>query len=57
MPNDSKVLIWKDLQQLSCLDSYWYWSVLSIFTIDSDDLPTLSYKQLCGDMELTLMNE
>ena len=43
---------------MSCLDSFWCWSFLAESTIhDSENLPKLSYKQLCRDMELTLMNE
>ena len=55
---DMQVLTRKDLQQLSCFETCWYWSVLAESTIpDSENLPKLSYKQLCRDMELTLMNE
>ena len=58
MAKDMQVLMRKDLLRLSCFDSCWYWSVLAESTIlDSENLPKLSYKQLCRDMELTLMNE
>ena len=44
MPKDMMVLMRKDLQQLSCLDSYWYWSVLAESTIlDSENLPKWSW--------------
>ena len=47
----------EEFQQMSCLDSYWYWRVLAESTIlDPETLPKLFYKQLVCDMELTLMN-
>ena len=53
-----RVLMRKDLQQLSCFDSCWGLSVFAESTVVlvSQNLPKLSYKQLCRDMELTLMN-
>ena len=58
IPKDMQVLTRKNLRQLSCLDSCWNWSVLAESTLlDSENLPKLSYKQLCRDMELTLMYE
>ena len=58
MRKDTQVLMWKDLQQLNRFDSCWFWSVLAESTIlVSQNLPKVSYKQLCRDMELTLMNE
>ena len=59
MSKDIRVLMWKDLQQLSCFDSCWGWSVFAVSTVVfvSQNLLKLSYKQLCRDMELTLMNE
>jgi len=58
MPKDMKALMQKDPQQLSFLDSYWYWRVRAESTIlDPENLPKLSYKQLCRDMGLTVMNE
>ena len=59
MSKDMRFLMRKDLQQLSCFDSCWGWSVFaeSAVVLVSRNLPKLSYKQLCRDMELTLMNE
>ena len=59
MAKDMQVLMRKDLQQLSCFDSCLGWSVFAESTVVfvSHNLPKLSYKQLCRDMELTLMNE
>ena len=59
MSKDMQVLTRKDLQQLSCFDSSWYWSVLAESTVVlvSQNLPKLPYKQLCRDVESTLMNE
>ena len=59
MGKDMQVLMRKDLQQLSCFDSCWSWSVFAVSTVVfvSQNLLKLSYKQLCRDMELTLMNE
>ena len=58
MSKDMRVLRRKDLRQLSGFDSCWGWSFFC--RIHSrpcfPDLPKLSYKQLCRDMELTLMN-
>ena len=54
-----RVLMWKDLQQLSCFDSFWGWSAFAVSTVVfvSKNLLKLSYKQLCRDVELTLMSE
>ena len=59
MSKDMQVLTRKDLRQLSCFDSCWYWSVLAESTVVlvSQNLPKLSHKRLCRDVELTLMNE
>ena len=59
MSKDMRVLMWKDLQQLCCFNSCWGWSVFAESTVVlvSQNLPKLSYNQLCRDMELTLMNE
>ena len=58
MSKDMRVLTWKDLWQLSCLDSCWFSSVLAESTVFlSQNHHTLSSKQLCRDVELTLMNE
>ena len=46
IPQDMKVLMQKDFQQLSSLDRS-----------DSENLPQLSYKPLCRDVELTVVNE
>ena len=58
MSKDMRVLMRKDLQQLSGFDSCWGWSVFAESTVVlvSQNLPKLSYKQFCRDMELTLMN-
>ena len=58
MSKDMRVLMRKDLLQLSCFDSCLGWSVFAESTVVfvSQNLPKLSYKQLCRDMELTLMN-
>ena len=58
MSKDMRVLMRKGLQQLSCFDSCWGWSVFAESTVVlvSQNLPKLSYKQLCRDVELTLMN-
>ena len=59
MAKDMQVLMRKDLQQLSQFDSCWGWSVFaeSAVVLVSDNLPKLSYKQLCRDMELDLIKE
>ena len=59
MSKDMRVLMRKDLQQLSCFDSCWGWSDFAISTVVfvSHNLLKLSCKQLCRDMESTLMNE
>ena len=58
MSKDMRVLTRKDLQQLSCFNSCWYWSIRAVSTVVfvSRNLLRLSYKQFCRDMELTLMN-
>ena len=58
IPKDMRVLMRKDLQQLSCFDNCWSWSVFAESTVVfvSQNLLKLYYKQLCRDMELTLMN-
>merc|ERR1712025_1093697 len=39
-------------------DSYWYWRIRAESTImDPENLPKKSYKQLCRDMGLTIVNE
>ena len=59
MSKDMRVLMRKDLQQSSCFDSCWGWSVFAVSTVVfvSQNLLKLSYQQLCRDMESTLMNE
>ena len=59
MAEDMQVLMRKDVQQLSCFDSCWGWSALAESTVVrvSQNLPKLSYKQVCRDMELILMSE
>ena len=58
MSKDMRCPMRKDLQQLSCFDSCWGLSVFAESTVVfvSQNLLKLSYKQLCRDMELTLMN-
>ena len=58
IPKDMRVLMRKVLQQLSCFNTCWNWSVLAESTfLVSENLPNSSHKQLCRDMELTLMND
>ena len=48
-----------NFEQLSCFDRCWCWSVFAESTVVlvSQNLPMLSYKQFCRDMEFTLMKE
>ena len=52
MPKNMKVLMRKDFQQSSCLDSQWHWRVRTESVAPhSENHPKLSYKQLRRDME------
>lgn len=58
MPKDVKTLMASKPEDLSFLDSYWYWRIRSESTImDPENLPKKSYKQLCRDMGLTIVNK
>lgn len=58
MPSDVKKLMASNPNELSFLDSYWYWRIRAESTImDPENLPKKSYKQLCRDMGLTIVNE
>merc|ERR1719183_2176114 len=58
MPRDMTELLKKDPNSLSFIDSYWYWKIRSESTIlDPENLPKKSYKQLCRDMGLSIVNE
>ena len=57
MSKDMQVLTRKDLQQLSCFDRCWYWSVFAESAVFVSRNPhKMSCKQLCRDMEPTLIN-
>jgi len=59
MPKDVKTLMaTKNPQDLGFIDNYWYWRIRGESTIlDPENLPKKSYKQLCYDMGLTVVNE
>merc|ERR1719183_1043949 len=58
MPRDMTELLKKDPNSLSFIDSYWYWKIRSESTIlDPENLPKKSYKQLCRDMGLSIVNQ
>jgi len=59
MPKDVKTLMaTKNPQELGFIDNYWYWRIRGESTIlDPENLPKKSYKQLCYDMGLTVVNE
>lgn len=58
MPKDVKGLMASDPHSLGFIDAYWYWRVRSESTImDPENLPKKSYKQLCRDMGLSIVNE
>jgi len=58
MPKDVKSLMASDPNNLGFIDSYWYWRIRAESTImDPENLPKKSYKQLCRDMGLTIVNE
>eukprot|EP00933_Yihiella_yeosuensis_P053973 TRINITY_DN522_c0_g1_i1.p1 TRINITY_DN522_c0_g1~~TRINITY_DN522_c0_g1_i1.p1 ORF type:complete len:268 (+),score=66.80 TRINITY_DN522_c0_g1_i1:73-876(+) len=58
MPKDVKSLMASNPYDLGFIDSYWYWRIRAESTImDPENLPKKSYKQLCRDMGLTIVNE
>merc|ERR1712066_108251 len=58
MPKDVKSLMASNPDSLGFIDSYWYWRIRAESTImDPENLPKKSYKQLCRDMGLTIVNE
>jgi len=58
MPKDVKTLMSSNPDSLGFIDSYWYWRIRAESTImDPENLPKKSYKQLCRDMGLTIVNE
>merc|ERR1712060_592103 len=58
MPQDVKSLMASNPDSLGFIDSYWYWRIRAESTImDPENLPKKSYKQLCRDMGLTIVNE
>merc|ERR1719454_2300402 len=58
MPKDVKKLMASNPYDLGFIDSYWYWRIRAESTImDPENLPKKSYKQLCRDMGLTIVNE
>jgi len=58
MPKDVKSLMASNPNDLGFIDSYWYWRIRAESTImDPENLPKKSYKQLCRDMGLTIVNE
>jgi len=59
MPKDVKSLMaTKEPMKLGFIDNYWYWRIRAESTIlDPENLPKKSYKQLCYDMGLTVVNE
>jgi len=57
-PADLKGLMKGNPDHMSFIDSYWYWRVRSESTIlDPENLPKKSYKQLCRDMGLSIVNQ
>merc|ERR1740115_565676 len=58
MPKDVKSLMASNPEELGFVDSYWYWRIRAESTIlDPENLPKKSYKQLCRDMGLSIVNE
>jgi len=58
MPKDVKSLMASNPYNLGFIDAYWYWRIRAESTImDPENLPKKSYKQLCRDMGLTIVNE
>lgn len=58
MPKDVKTLMASDPYSLGFIDAYWYWRIRAESTImDPENLPKKSYKQLCRDMGLSIVNE
>merc|ERR1740121_1865374 len=57
MPKDVKSLMSSNPYELGFVDNYWYWRIRAESTImDPENLPKKSYKQLCRDMGLTVVN-
>jgi len=57
MPRDVKSLMASDPTELGFIDSYWYYRIRAESNIlDPENLPKKSYKQLCRDMGLSIVN-
>jgi cytochrome c oxidase subunit 5b len=58
LPKDVKSLMASDPGKLGFIDAYWYWRIRAESTMmDPENLPKKSYKQLCRDMGLSIVNE
>lgn len=58
MPKDVKSLMASNPHNLGFIDAYWYWRIRAESTMmDPENLPKKSYKQLCRDMGLSIVNE